>query len=221
MKSANNNIPKQKTKRKISFLPKEIAESGRPEVNLLTKVLMAVTASLSLLAAFLPFIPIPFEEKYVTETTITNMIGIVGKDLGTDTFRTSGAVFLTIFFVAIVFVAIGVVGILYRDRIAAFFTLCGTGVLVYFSASWLSSIRERTDNPPAVPQGQPVNVTKESLASLFSKTAIPYLVIVFAGMAAVASVALIFIYKAEEPKTPPVITRNPYKLGRTISPKNK
>lgn len=134
MQSANNNIPKQKTKRKISFLPKEIAESGRPEVNLLTKVLMAVTASLSLLAAFLPFIPIPFEEKYVTETTITNMIGIVGKDLGTDTFRTSGAVFLTIFFVAIVFVAIGVVGILYRDRIAAFFTLCGTGVLVYF---WL------------------------------------------------------------------------------------
>ena len=103
MQSANNNIPKQKTKRKISFLPKEIAESGRPEVNLLTKVLMAVTASLSLLAAFLPFIPIPFEEKYVTETTITNMIGIVGKDLGTDTFRTSGAVFLTIFFAGIEF----------------------------------------------------------------------------------------------------------------------
>ena len=190
---------KKKNQQPLWNVPEEPTVYKTPQITFVTKILFAINAVLCFAAVLIPFIPLLIDKKLITQPTIPNMIGIIGRDLGEDANRTDGAVFLILFFVGVVFIAVGLVESYYRERIAGLFTFIGSGVLVYFSGSWLMYSAPDDTAPKAV-SGQVTDVLKQPLSDVLRETAIPYLVLIFAILAMLASAVLIILYETKKQK---------------------
>ena len=149
----------------------------RTEVAPASALMLLVNAVVCAIAALLPFVPVGIDAQLMNRTTIPNLIGVINRGLEQDALRMDSVKLILVYTVAVVFIAVGVIGSYYRDKVAPFFTLGGAVLLIYFASSWLHM---------AAPN---------ALQQAFTNSGMPVIVLLFSALAAITSVIAFCFYK--------------------------
>lgn len=168
---------KKKDADRTRYADIETEQARRTEVTPAAALMLIVNAVVCVIAVLLPFIPIGIDEKLMDRTTVSNMIGVINRGLEQDVFRMDSAKLILVYVVAVVFIAVGITGSYYRDKVSPFFTLGGAVSLIFIASSWL-----HIASPTA-------------LQKTFTDSGIPVIVLLFSALAAITSVLSFCLYK--------------------------